>query len=214
MLLNKEDLENLRQHYDHEGLHEDNLSADPFVQFKSWFKDAMNAGIIEPNAMTLSTVDKEGIPHSRIVLLKDVNEGFTFYTNYSSQKGKEIEDNPNASLLFFWDKLARQVRLNGILKKVPRETSVEYFNSRPYGSRIGALASNQSSQINDRNILVDKYNSLLDEFPENPPCPDNWGGYQFNPSKIEFWQGRESRLHDRLVYELIEDNWKIYRLSP
>lgn len=212
--MNKEELQNLRQHYNTGGLMERDLEDNPFDQFKTWFKEASNSGIIEPNAMTLSTVDGNK-PKSRIVLLKEINEdGLVFYTNYQSHKGKEIKENNNANLLFFWDRQARQIRIEGVIEKIPREDSIEYFNSRPYESRIGAISSEQSKVISDRNLLVDRFNELLDKYPDNPPCPENWGGYLLKPEKFEFWQGRQSRLHDRLVYELENNNWKIYRLSP
>ena len=212
--MDKEQLRSLRQHYNTGGLMERDLNEDPFEQFRFWFKEASDSGIIEPNAMTLSTVDEKK-PKSRIVLLKEINNtGLVFFTNYSSHKGKEIDENNNANLLFFWDKLARQIRIDGTIEKISREDSVEYFNSRPYESRIGALASNQSQIVNDRNLLVDKFNDLLEKYPDNPPCPEDWGGYILIPEKFEFWQGRESRLHDRLVYEFENNAWNIYRLSP
>lgn len=210
----KENLGDLRVNYDMFQLLEKDLPDNPILLYKKWFEEAKNSSIMEPNAMTLGTLDEENKIKLRIVLLKEFNaNGFVFFTNYTSDKGKQLIKNDNASLLFFWNELHRQVRVEGNVTKIPREESVAYFNSRPYESRIGALVSNQSEVIESREILDSKYEQLLEMYPENPPCPENWGGYILKPSYFEFWQGRESRLHDRLVYKF-EENWKTYRLSP
>jgi pyridoxamine 5'-phosphate oxidase len=210
----KENLGDLRVNYDMFQLLEKDLPDNPFVLYKKWFEDAKNSSIMEPNAMTLGTLDEENKIKLRIVLLKEFNaDGFVFFTNYTSDKGKQLIKNDNASLLFFWNEIHRQVRIEGNVTKISREESVTYFNSRPYESRIGALVSNQSEIIENREILDVKYKQLLEMYPENPPCPENWGGYILKPSYFEFWQGRESRLHDRIVYKF-EENWKKYRLSP
>lgn len=207
--------ENLRKDYDKFSLIENELSQNPFAQFQKWFDEAKESGIEEANAMGLSTVDSNGIPSSRIVLLKGLDEnGFTFYSNYESQKGSDIDKNPNVSLLFFWDKLHRQVRVNGSISKLPREKSVEYFNGRPYESRIGALASAQSEIAKDRAEIEHQFEKFKMLYPTDPPCPPNWGGYLVKPNRIEFWQGRSGRLHDRLVFSKLDSVWEIKRLYP
>lgn len=207
--------EDLRKEYDKYTLNESEVDKDPIVQFDNWFKEALASDIEEPNAMALSTVSSDNIPSSRIVLLKGVLEGgFIFYSNYNSQKGQEIAANPNVSLLFFWDKLHRQVRIDGKINKYSKEKSKEYYDSRPYKSRIGALASEQSRIAENREEIEKRFEEFNTKYPENPPMPDNWGGYIVEPSRIEFWQGRRSRMHDRLVYERNSDNWEIVRLYP
>ncbi len=210
----KEKLNDLRQNYNKFELVEESVPKNPLELFKIWFEDTKNSEILEANAMTLGTVSSDGQVKLRVVLLKEYGvEGFTFFTNYNSEKGKNISFNNKASLLFFWDRLHRQVRIEGEIVKVCREETLEYFNSRPYESKIGAIASNQSSELESRESLEERYNKLLIDYPENPPCPENWGGYVLKPSYIEFWQGRESRLHDRIVYEFTND-WQIKRLYP
>lgn len=207
--------ENLRKDYDKFTLLESELEKNPITQFEKWFQEALDSDVEEPNAMTLSTVDSNSYPSSRIVLLKGVSEnGFIFYSNYDSQKADDIENNPKVSLLFFWDKLHRQVRINGTIEKISREKSVDYFNSRPYDSRIGALASTQSKIAKNREEIEERFNNIKEQYPEEPPCPENWGGYIVKPNKIEFWQGRRSRLHDRLVFEQSNSDWNIFRLYP
>jgi pyridoxamine 5'-phosphate oxidase len=206
--------ENLRVDYDKFTLLEDDINDNPISQFENWFKEAQESDIEEPNAMTLSTVS-DNIPSARIVLLKGVSQkGFIFYTNYGSQKGNEIESNPNVALTFLWDKLQRQVRINGTIEKMSKSDSEQYFNQRPYKSKLGALASDQSKVAKNREEIEKRFAEFEEKYPENPPMPENWGGYLVKPSKIEFWQGRRSRMHDRLVYSLINNNWDVKRLYP
>lgn len=209
------DLKHMRQNYQRNQLLESNIDKNPFVQFKLWFEEVAESDIIEPNAMTIATASKDGIPSVRVVLLKEFDEtGFTFFTNYKSRKGKELEENPNAALLFWWGLFERQIRIEGKIQKIIREESEAYFNVRPLKSRIGALSSNQSEIIENREVLENKFSELEKKYGDNPPMPENWGGYKLIPSKFEFWQGRRDRLHDRIVYERINNEWKIYRLSP
>ena len=208
-------LKNMRLNYEQDQLLESNINNNPFVQFKLWFDLVQNADITEPNAMTIATATKNGIPSARMVLLKAFDEtGFTFFTNYESRKGKELLENPLASLLFWWREFERQVRIEGKIEKISRNESEEYFNLRPIKSRYGALASNQSEVVESREVLEKRFLDLEKQFGENPPTPENWGGYKLTPSKFEFWQGRQDRLHDRIVYEKVKDDWKIYRLQP
>ncbi|MCL6495010.1 MAG: pyridoxamine 5'-phosphate oxidase, partial [Ignavibacterium sp.] len=207
-------LSNLRKNYEKGELIESKINSNPFKQFEIWFVDVLNYNIYEPNAMILAT-SYENKPSARVVLLKGFDEtGFKFYTNYNSRKGKQLSLNPNAALLFYWMELERQVRIEGKIEKLSREESLIYFNSRPLESRLGALASNQSEVIPDRSFLEKKYNEVKDKYGDNPPMPENWGGYKLIPELFEFWQGRPNRLHDRIVYEKISEGWKIYRLSP
>lgn len=212
------DLRDLRQNYDKFSLHEDQLADDPIVQFRAWMSDAKSSELLEPNAFSLSTVDSDGFPASRVVLLKEIDEdGFIFYTNYDSDKGSELHINPKASLNFMWLPLQRQVRINGIVEKVSRERSENYFHGRPRGSQIGAWVSNQSEIISDRSSLEQKLQDMTEKFAdvEVIPTPPYWGGYKVYPTYVEFWQGRESRLHDRLRYIKDEDHqWQVIRLSP
>jgi len=211
----KEKLNDLRQNYDKYELVEDNIPDNPYNLFKLWFDDTKNSNIVEANAMTLGTVNELGQVKLRVVLLKEYGiDGFTFFTNYNSEKGKNISFNNKASILFFWDILHRQVRIEGEIVKISREETLEYFNSRPYESKIGAIASYQSLELESRESLEIRYQSLLKEYPENPPCPENWGGYILKANYIEFWQGRANRLHDRIVYELLNNDWQIKRLYP
>ena len=205
----------LRQNYDQGALDEADVDADPFRQFAQWFEAAHAAGLMEPNAMTLATADGRGRPSSRMVLLKGVDaRGFTFFTNFESRKGRDLAANPRASLLFWWDKLHRQVRIEGAVEKIAAAEADDYFQSRPYGSRIGAAASPQSRVITSRADLEERFRSLEAEHPKTPPRPAHWGGYRVVPDRFEFWQGRESRLHDRLVYEPEGQGWRIERLAP
>ncbi len=209
------DLKNMRLSYEQDQLLESSINENPFRQFKIWFDRVVDSKIIEPNAMTLATVSKSGSPSARIVLLKEFNEtGFTFFTNYLSRKGKDLSENPNAAILFWWKEFERQVRIEGKIEKISKEESEKYFSVRPLKSRYGALTSNQSDIVENREVLEKRFAELETRFGENPPMPENWGGYKLVPNKFEFWQGRESRLHDRIVYEKTENDWKIYRLQP
>lgn len=208
------ELQDIRNEYKKGKLNKKNVSNNPIDQFNSWLKDALTHSSSEPTAMTLSTADENGQPDARIVLLKDVNEdGFTFFTNYNSQKGKELEVNPKAALSFFWPELERQVRILGTVSKISAEASEAYFNSRPEGSQMGAIISDQSSKVTSRDVLVEKFNALKTQ-PENIQRPKHWGGYILSPTKIEYWQGGEFRIHDRIQYELVDGNWQISRLAP
>jgi len=208
-------LKNMRLIYEQDQLLESNISKNPFAQFKLWFDLVVKANVIEPNAVTLATATKTGIPSARVVLLKDFDEkGFTFFTNYGSRKGKELSENPHAYLLFWWREFERQVRIEGKIGKISRKESEDYFNIRPLKSRYGALASNQSEVVENREVLEKRFSDLEKQFGENPPTPENWGGYKLIPHKFEFWQGRRDRLHDRICYEKEKNNWKIFRLQP
>jgi len=211
------DIASIRKDYKLKSLSEKEVTSQPFDQFGIWFKEAIDAEVPEVNAMVLSTSTLEGKPSARVVLMKDFdNCGFVFFTNYQSHKGQELADNPLASLTFFWPQLERQVRIEGTIEKVSQEESVEYFNSRPFESRVGAWVSAQSSKINTREELEEKFEVLFDKFQKQGevPKPDFWGGYRLKPDFLEFWQGRPSRLHDRICYEAKGNTWEIYRLAP
>jgi pyridoxamine 5'-phosphate oxidase len=212
----KTDIASLRLSYSQNELLEKNVLPNPFKQFGNWFDEALNAQVLEPNAMHASTISN-GKPHGRIVLLKGFDEnGFVFFTNYESNKGKQIEENNFASLTFFWGDLERQVRIEGKIEKVSAEESDEYHHSRPRGSQIGAWVSNQSSVIEGRKVLEDRLLALEKQFENTDviPRPPHWGGYRVIADKIEFWQGRPNRLHDRILYSKLANEWKIERLSP
>jgi pyridoxamine 5'-phosphate oxidase len=206
----------LREDFSHSRLDEKDLQADPFQQFSLWLTQAVTAKITEVQAMTLSTVSASLQPSSRIVYLREFDaNGFCFYTNYESDKGKDIAIHPHVSLNFFWKELERQIRIEGLAAKVPAQQSDDYFNGRPYDSKIGAWASAQSSVLNSRAQLEEKITELKNQFPpERIQRPDFWGGYRVKPTRFEFWQGRHSRLHDRFAYQLETTNWNIKRLSP
>lgn len=206
----------IRTDYRMKQLLESDAAKDPFEQFGQWWLEAVDSKIEEVNAMTLATANTEGFPSARIVLLKGYDRnGFVFFTNYNSQKGQDIAANPKACLLFFWKELERQVRIDGSIEKISAKDSEEYFQSRPIGSRIGAWCSPQSSVIADRSILENNVEHYTNQFNSGEvPRPEHWGGYIVKPTTIEFWQGRSSRLHDRLRYTKIQDNWKIERLAP
>ena len=210
------DIADIRKDYKLKSLLESEVSDNPFSQFGKWWNDAIESNIDEINAMTLSTVSAEGKPSSRIMLLKGYDEkGFVFFTNYESRKGKEISDNPNVCLLFFWKELERQVRIEGKLVKLDDAYNDEYYHSRPVGSQVGAWASKQSTEIENREYLETNFKKLSEQFEGiEIPRPDHWGGYSVIPERIEFWQGRSNRLHDRLVYTLDNQSWRIKRLSP
>jgi pyridoxamine 5'-phosphate oxidase len=211
-------LETLREEYRRGALDESRCDTSPIAQFRRWIEQARTAGLREPNAMTLSTATPEGKPSGRIVLLKEVSaEGFIFYTSYLSRKGQEIECNPFAALTFYWGELERQVRIEGSVTQVPRTRSERYFRSRPKGSRLGALASRQSQVVASRSPLEEKLKELQNFYSgtDDIPVPDWWGGYCVRPEVIEFWQGRENRLHDRIRYRREgEYSWTRERLSP
>ncbi|GGH04071.1 MULTISPECIES: pyridoxamine 5'-phosphate oxidase [Pedobacter] len=216
MQVTNEFLQNLRQDYKSASLDESDVDQDPVVQFQKWFQDAVDAQIYEPNVMTLATADKAGRPDARIVLLKGVDtDGFRFFTNYLSAKGKELKRNPFAALVFFWPELERQVRIEGTVEKLDKETSEEYFNTRPVDSQIGAVASPQSQVIPNRVFLEEKFEALKTESAgKGIAKPAHWGGYIVKPTRIEFWQGRSSRLHDRINFEKVKGTWTKTRLAP
>ncbi|MDN7875254.1 pyridoxamine 5'-phosphate oxidase [Burkholderia aenigmatica] len=211
-------LADLRINYSRASLDEADVAPDPFAQFDRWFKEALAAKLPEPNTMTLATVGDDGRPSARIVLIKGVDErGFVFFTNYESRKGRDLAAHPQAALLFYWIELERQVRIEGRIEKTSAEESDRYFASRPLGSRIGAWASEQSAVIDSRATLEAQEKAVSERYGDNPPRPPHWGGYRLVPDSIEFWQGRPSRLHDRLLYTRDADTspgWSISRLSP
>lgn len=206
----------LRQDYRLHGLNESEIDPDPIKQFELWFTQAQEVGGVEANAMTVATASADGVPSARMVLLKGLDErGFVFYTNYESAKGSDLAGNPQAALLFYWPQLERQVRISGRVTKVSREESEKYFHSRPLGSQIGATASRQSTVLSDRAALEAEFARLERAYSGGEvPLPDYWGGYRVHPDWLEFWQGRPSRLHDRLRYIREGTGWKVVRLSP
>jgi len=216
MDLTNEMIQNLRQDYRAAQLNEGDVASNPIKQFEKWFSEAVAAQLYEPNVMTLATADQSGKPNARIVLLKGFDErGFSFYTNYLSTKGKELKKNPQGCLVFFWAELERQVRIEGKIEKLDKETSEKYFHSRPKGSQIGAIASPQSQIIANRSILEVKVEELEATYQDKTiPKPAHWGGYIVKPTAIEFWQGRPSRLHDRIKYHLVNGKWQTNRLAP
>jgi pyridoxamine 5'-phosphate oxidase len=206
----------IRKEYKQQSLSEHELAGDPFAQFHTWWKQAIESEIDEVNAMTLATANKNGHPSARIVLLKDADEtGFVFYTNYNSSKGIQLEENPFAALVFFWKELERQIRIEGTIAKVDEPESDAYFASRPRESKIGAWASAQSNIVVSRTELEAKVAEIEKKYPGEIPRPPHWGGYRLIPDSVEFWQGRPGRLHDRLRYSKGEENnWTIERLAP
>ena len=206
----------IRKDYKLQSLHENEVAANPTEQFTTWWNEAMSSNIDEVNAMTLATSSTNGKPDARIVLLKGYDEnGFVFFTNYQSRKAQELAANPFATLVFFWKEVERQVRIEGTVEKIAAADSDAYFNSRPVGSRIGAWASPQSTVISDRNLLEENVKQLELQYADgNIPRPEHWGGYVVKPTQVEFWQGRSSRLHDRIRYKLKNDSWIIERLAP
>jgi len=208
--------EELRKKYILTELSEKSVSPDPFDQFDRWYKDAPDMGIAEPTAMIISTAGRDGTPSVRTVLLKSYDkEGFVFYTNYESRKGKELGENPKAAILFLWKEAERQIRISGSVKKTTQKESEAYFRSRPIESQLGAWASKQSAVLPSRDYLTDVYEKYRKQFEgKEIPLPPNWGGYRVKPTEFEFWQGRESRLHDRICYTKKGEDWHISRLSP
>ncbi|RKN41691.1 pyridoxamine 5'-phosphate oxidase [Streptomyces hoynatensis] len=207
----------MRARYRADGLDEKQLAADPFEQFSRWFAQVAESGLHEPNAMVLSTADGAGRPSSRTVLMKQFDRrGFVFFTNYGSRKGREIEANPRVALLFPWHGIARQVIVTGTAERTGRDESVAYFRTRPHGSQLGAWASEQSSKVASRDELDRMYAALAERYPEgvDVPAPPQWGGYRVVPETVEFWQGRENRLHDRLRYVREGAGWAVERLCP
>jgi len=207
----------LRREYAGTPLLEEAVPPDAIAQFRAWFEEALSAGVVEPNAMTLATATPDGRPSARMVLLKGLDErGFSFYTDYESRKGRELAANPHAALVFYWPELHRQVRVTGTVSRVPREESEAYFRSRPLASRLSAWASRQSEVVPSREVLEARHREAEERFPDGEvPLPDRWGGFVLDPEVIEFWQGRPGRLHDRLCYTRLPDGgWRIERLSP
>lgn len=205
----------LRKDYKLASLDEGDVAASPLAQFDKWFKEALKAELPEPNAMTLATCDAQARPSARIVLIKDYDErGFVYFTNYESHKAQDLAANNRAALLFFWPELERQIRIQGRVEKISAADSDDYYRSRPLASRIGAWASPQSQVISSRTTLEARVAAFEAEYGDNPPRPSHWGGYRVVPQVMEFWQGRRSRLHDRIQYRLNNGVWKIERLAP
>jgi pyridoxamine 5'-phosphate oxidase len=212
----KRNIEDIRKDYNKDILDEKDLDLNPILQFKEWFENALNSDVKEANALVLSTVSRQGFPNARVVLLKGLeSNGFRFFTNYNSAKGRDLNECPKASMTFFWPELEQQIRINGHVEKLSGKDSDAYFDSRPHGSKISALASSQSSKVNHRDELTDEV-LRLEKLYEHQEIerPEHWGGYLLIPNKIEFWQGRASRLHDRFLYEDVEGQWKLSRLAP
>ena len=212
----EQEIQKLRLDYSKHSLDVTDVDKNPFEQFKIWFKEALDSNVMEPNALTLATVDEQNQPQTRIVLLKGLEgDKFKFYTNYASDKGNDIEINNKVSICFFWIELERQVKINGIAEKLPFAESEAYFKSRPHMSQIGAHASNQSTEVPNREYLDNQFQKMFSSYEEGKvPKPETWGGYGIAPTYFEYWQGRPSRLHDRIVYEKLGSEWKIKRLSP
>lgn len=213
----KTDIAQLRQEYRRHDLSEIDVQPDPIDQFQQWFDEAVQSGVSEPNAMTVATVDADGQPSARILLLKGIEDGgFVFFTNYESRKGAQLAANPRAALVFWWEVLERQVRVEGVVERIDAASSDAYFESRPRGSRLGAWASPQSRPIESRDVLTARLSDAAATYEDRPvPRPPHWGGYRLRPHRVEFWQGRPSRLHDRLDYVLRDDGtWHLRRLAP
>jgi len=207
----------IRKEYSKSTLDTGSISKDPITQFERWLDEALASKVPEPNALTLSTVSEDGRPSGRVVLLKGIEKGkFIFYTNYQSQKGRELEHNPACSLTFFWPELERQVRIEGVASRTDSGSSEKYFQSRPRESQVGAWASPQSAIIVNREILEERVKRIQEKFKgeEKLPKPSQWGGYEVEPNEIEFWQGRPNRLHDRIVFTRVDGLWQVHRLAP
>ena len=210
-------LADLRKEYTKASLDVSNVSVNPIEQFNKWFQEAMQAEVPEPNAMILSTVNADGRPSARVMLLKGVeNDKFVFFTNYQSDKGKALDNNPACALTFFWPQLERQIRIEGVVTRIDEKRSESYFQSRPRLSQIGAWASPQSTILTGREILEERFRQMETKFAgvDVLPKPKQWGGFEVEPLRIEFWQGRASRLHDRIVFTFVDNAWRIDRLSP
>ncbi len=215
--MNPEDIARIRKDYTLNSLDEESVKPTPFAQFEHWWNEATDSKIDEVNAMTLATAGKDAVPEARTVLLKNFNEnGFVFFTNYNSAKSSQLEENPNCCLLFFWKEMERQVKIVGVAEKISTEESIAYFNSRPDGSKIGAWASPQSIAVAGKAWLKETFEFYRERFKHGEiPKPPHWGGFRVKPVKIEFWQGRPSRMHDRIVYTFTENkSWDIKRLAP
>jgi pyridoxamine 5'-phosphate oxidase len=215
--MNGKKIAELRKEYQKERLDETGVDIDPIIQFGKWFQESLEAEVNEANAMTLATADRKGRPSARIVLLKGFDEdGFVFFTNYKSEKGRDLKENPYAALVFFWPELERQIRISGKVKRISATESEDYFNSRPLESRIGAIASSQSEVIASREVLEEKFERIKEAFMNREPeRPRNWGGFILKPITVEFWQGRPNRLHDRILFSRKKKgSWKIERLAP
>ncbi len=213
--MSKEDISQIRRDYNQGSFSEKNTDPSPFIQFEKWLNDAKAVDFPDPTAMIVSTVNSQCAPSSRVVLLKNFDDrGFVFFSNYDSKKGDELSKNNKASFLFFWDKLERQVRIEGTIEKVSPEESDEYFQTRPFTSRIGAWASKQSHELKSRFTLLREVAGYVAKYPLHTPLPPYWGGYRLTPNYFEFWQGRPSRLHDRISYKLIDNQWLRNRLYP
>ncbi len=210
------DVSDLREEYTRAGLREADAHPDPIEQFHRWFDEVLAANLYEPNAMTLATATRAGKPSVRVVLLKGFDEkGFVFYTNYEGRKARELEENPHCALVFYWGELERQVRIEGRAERVSEEESDAYYGSRPRGSRLGAWVSEQSRPVGDREALEERLRRLETEYEGREiPRPPFWGGYRVEPEEVEFWQGRENRLHDRLLYRQDDGGWSMERLQP
>lgn len=215
--MNKDEIAKIRKDYTLNSLNEEDVAASPFEQFKVWWSDAEKSCIDEINAMTLATCGNNNMPDARIVLLKGFDEtGFVFFTNYNSNKGNQLAENAHCTLLFFWKELERQIKINGVAEKISMKESIDYFDSRPEGSKLGAWSSPQSLVVSGKAWLKETFEFYAERFKHGKiPKPPHWGGYRVKPTKIEFWQGRPSRMHDRICYQLTEQNsWRIERLAP
>ncbi len=215
-MINNTDLSSLRRNYSLQRFDESTVEVNPFQQFSKWMEEALKSDLLDPTGMALGTANKDGIPAVRMVLLKGFDEnGFVFFTNYESHKGSDLINNPNASILFFWKELERQIRITGTIEKTSRQESEEYFHTRPLESQLSAWASRQSSPIPNRKFLENEFEELKLKYEyKQIPLPPFWGGFRLIPNYFEFWQGRENRLHDRISYRIKNDFWDIVRLSP
>ena len=214
--MDNRNLADIRREYSLQELSEASVAADPFVQFGNWFDEYVSSGPLEPSACVVSTVGSDGAPSSRVVLLKGFDDrGFVFFTNYESKKGRDLANDPRVAMHFFWPELERQIEISGIAERTSREESETYFASRPIDSKLGAWASKQSSELESRDELTQRFADAGSRFTEGDvPCPEFWGGFRVVPTQFEFWQGRPNRLHDRIRYDQLEGVWKITRLYP